>query len=196
MGCFHGSGENDSGKVLPRLFFGKTKNLSPILGTLSMMPIKVARLALLNTVTPQKEKYLRSHKGSAELIMDVTGGGALLNSDHLWTILDEMRDVKKEREFVNETKLKGLSRYLKGTERSLLLQAKSSGAWPGVRGTTVSGTVLSAMDFWDLLCARYNVYPVNLQSHWYGYGNTFGVMHTLICITGGPVIARHNEIRD
>ena len=40
----------------PRLFFVNTKTFSPIVGTLSTMPIKVARLGLINPVMPSKEK--------------------------------------------------------------------------------------------------------------------------------------------
>ena len=41
---------------LTHIFFGKMITLSPIVGTLSSMPIKVARLGLLNPVTSSKEK--------------------------------------------------------------------------------------------------------------------------------------------
>ena len=69
---------------LPRLFFIKTKTLSPIVGTLSMMPVKKAILGLLNPLTSAKEKYLSSQQGSAELIRYVTGEvGAFSNVDHL-----------------------------------------------------------------------------------------------------------------
>ena len=47
-------------EILPRLFFGKTKNLSPTVGTLSTMPIKVDGMGLLNPVTSAKEKLLES----------------------------------------------------------------------------------------------------------------------------------------
>ena len=53
---------------LPLIFFGKTKNLSPILGALSMILINLDVLGLLNTLTPAKDKYLSSHWGSAEMI--------------------------------------------------------------------------------------------------------------------------------
>ena len=46
------------------------------------------------------------------------------------------------------------------------------------------------------LCARYNVSPVNLQSHCDGCGTAFGVTHALICSIGGLFIARHKTIRD
>ena len=39
---------------LPRLFFRKTKTLSPIVGDISTMPIKMAGLGLLNLVVSAK----------------------------------------------------------------------------------------------------------------------------------------------
>ena len=71
---------------LPCIFFGNTKTLSPIVGALSTMPVKKAGLGLLNPVTSEKEKYLSSQRGSAELIRAVTGGGAFSNADHLRTL--------------------------------------------------------------------------------------------------------------
>ena len=42
--------------VLPRLFFGKTKSLSPIVGYLSTTLVKKPGLVILNPVTSGKEK--------------------------------------------------------------------------------------------------------------------------------------------
>ena len=148
---------------LPRLFFGNIKTLSPIVGTLSTMPIKEARLGLLNPATTAKEKYLRSQRVSTELIREMTGGGTLSNADRLQTLGEEIRDGQKYREVANKTKLKGLVRDLKGTGRRLIIRAKITGAWLSVCGTTVSGKLLYAIGFWDFLCTRYNVSPLNLQ---------------------------------
>ena len=78
--------------VFPHLFFGNTKTLSPIVGYLSMMPIKMDRLGLLNPERPAKEKYLSSQQGSVELIRVLMGGEALSNANHLWTLEEERRD--------------------------------------------------------------------------------------------------------
>ena len=91
---------------------------------------------LIFTTVPAKEKYLSSQWESAELIRAVTGGGAFSNADHLRTLGEESRDGQKDRDVANETKLKGLVRYLKGTDRRLILRAKSTGAWMSVRDTT------------------------------------------------------------
>ena len=81
---------------LPRLFFGKTKKLSPIVGTLITMTIKVAGPGLLNPVTSANETCLRYKRGSAELIRSMTGGGAFSNSDHLRTLGEERCDGQKD----------------------------------------------------------------------------------------------------
>ena len=46
--------------VLPHLFFGKKKTLSPVVGDLSKMPVRRAGLGILNPVVSDQEKYLSS----------------------------------------------------------------------------------------------------------------------------------------
>ena len=97
-----------------------------------------------------------------ELIRDRTGEGAFSNAEHLRTIIEEGLNGKKYWDAAYKTKIKGLVRDLKGTDKRLILHDKSTGAWMSVHGTTFSGTVLYATEFRDFLCARYNVYPLNL----------------------------------
>ena len=149
---------------LPHILFQKTKTLPPIVGALRMIPVKKSGLGVLNPVTSAQKKCLSSQRGSAELIQDVTGEGAFSNSNLLQTLVEEIRNRKKDWEAMYETKLKGLVCDLKGTNRRLILRAKITGDCMSVRVTTVSGTVLSATEFRDFLFARYNVSPLNLQS--------------------------------
>ena len=113
------------------------------------MPVKKSVMGLLNPVTSAKEKYLISQRGSTEMGWTVTGGGSFSNSDHLRTLSEERRDGNKDQDVIQESRLKGLVRYLKGTDKRLILRAKSTGAWMSVHGTSVSGTVLSATEFRD-----------------------------------------------
>ena len=131
----------------PRLFFVKTKNLSPFEGYLSTIKVKKSILGLQNPVTSAQEKYLSSTRGSAKLVQAVTGGGELSNADHLWTLSEEQRDGKEAWEVAYKSRLKGLVSDIQGTDKLLLLRAKSTGAWLSVHGTTVSGIVLSATEF-------------------------------------------------
>ena len=109
---------------------------------------------------------VRVRVGSAELVRSMTVGREFSNSYHLFTLSEEQRDRKEARDVAYEFRLKGLVRDLKVTYKCLILHAKITGAWLSVRGTTVSGTVVSATEFRDFLCACYNVSPVNLQIHW------------------------------
>ena len=61
---------------LPHISFGKTKHLSPIVGSISTMLVKKSGLVLINPVTPEKGKYLSSQRGSAKLVRAMTGTGA------------------------------------------------------------------------------------------------------------------------
>ena len=58
---------------LPRIIFGKTKLLSPIVGFISIMPVMKSGLGLLNVVTSTNDKYLSLKGASTELIRAVMG---------------------------------------------------------------------------------------------------------------------------
>ena len=108
------------------------------------MPVKKYGLGLMNPVTSAHEKYLSSQRGSAELVRDVTGGGAFSNANHLRILSEEVLNGNKDRDAVYKSKLKGLVRNLKGTDKRLLIRSKITGAWLSISGTTVSGAVLPA----------------------------------------------------
>ena len=83
------------------------------------------------------------------MVHAMMGGGAFSNADHLWNLSEEQRNRKKDRDAAYKSKLKGLVSDLKVNDNRLILRAKIIGAWLSVHGTTVSGTVLSATEFWD-----------------------------------------------
>ena len=126
------------------------------------MPVSKSRLGVLNPVTSENNKHPSSQWERAELIRDVTEVGAFSNTNHLMELMEERCNGQTTREDVNCTKLKGLVRDLNFTDQSLILRAKSTGAWLNVRGTTVTSTVFLATEFRDFLFARYNVNPPNL----------------------------------
>ena len=73
-----------------------------------------------------------------------------------------MCNGQKHRDDVNDDTLKGLVGSIKCTDRRLMLQIKNTGAWLKVHGNTVTGTVLLATEYCDLLCVRYNVNSLKL----------------------------------
>ena len=70
-------------------------------------------------------------------------------TDHLLAIREEIHSGQKIRDDTNEAKLKSLVKYLKANDLSLTLRAKNIDYWLNVRGTTVTGTVLEAMEYCD-----------------------------------------------
>ena len=62
----------------------------------------------------------------------MAGGGELSNANHLLDIWEERREKEKNRDDINEVKIKGLLRDLDTTDRNLILCAKITGAWTNV----------------------------------------------------------------
>ena len=93
---------------LPRLFFVKTKSLSPTVGAPSKMTSKKYGLGLLNPVTSINDKYLGSHQSKTELIQAVMEESVFSNTGHLLMLMEESRDGQKNWDGVNDATLKGL----------------------------------------------------------------------------------------
>ena len=113
----------------------------------------------------------------------MTGGGVFSNADHLCTLSEEQRDGNKDREVAHKSRIKGLVRNIKGADKRLLIRAKRTGAWMNVRGTIVSGTLLSATEFRDFYVLVYHPNPtksiliVGLEN--LDTGKVFGALHGL-----------------
>ena len=83
------------GAFLPYLFFGKSKTLSPILGTLSTMPVSKAGLGLLSSMVSTNEKYLSLQCASTNMVQVVTGEGTFSNPNRLLMFREERRNGQK-----------------------------------------------------------------------------------------------------
>ena len=120
---------------LPRIFFRKSKYLSPILGNLSMMLVKKEGLGLLNPVTSANKNYLSVQRASTEFSRALTGEDSFFNTDHFLVLREEI------------AKLMELVTYLDTSNCRLILHAKNTSACLNFQGTTVTGTLLSATEF-------------------------------------------------
>ena len=109
---------------------------------------------------------------------------------------EERHDRQKNQDYTNNTTLNSLVGDHLGTDQSLILRAKNTGAWLNIHVTTVSVTVFSDTEFCDFLCAHNNVVPLNLQIHCNRCGADFDVCHALICSKVGLVISCHKEVFD
>ena len=70
---------------------------------------------------------------------------------------------KKSSEDANEIKLAETVQELPKNDHIIIFFTKTRGSWLTARGTTVTVTVLSAMEFRGFLCAHHNINPPNIH---------------------------------
>ena len=116
-----------AGKKLPRLFFGKSKTLPPVVRNISMLPPNKSGMGLHNPVTSAAEKYTSSLRSSYKLIGAVTGNREFSATDHLWLVKEENWDRKKYQDDVNDAKIRGIVNDQGNSEKRLFLCAKHTG---------------------------------------------------------------------
>ena len=68
---------------LPRLFFGKSKKVPPVLGYLSTLLVNKSGMGLQNPVTLETEKYNNLLRASYKIIGEVTGKKAFSANDRI-----------------------------------------------------------------------------------------------------------------
>ena len=93
----------------------------------------------------------------------MTGESEFSTADHLLALREDRHERQKIWDGANDAKLGGIVENLKAPDCHLILRIKHTGSWLTVQGTTVTGRLLAATDFWDFLCARYDVTPPNLK---------------------------------
>ena len=152
-------------------------------------------MGLQNTVMSSDEKILGSQRASMELIRAMKGESGFSTTDILQAVKEEIRDGRKTRDDVNEAKVEVIVDTLDTFDHHQFLRAKQTGSYMNIQGTTVTGTVLSAMVFCVFLCTCYNVNPPNLQNKFNGFFWTFSICHRLSCRNVGIIITRHIEVR-
>ena len=89
----------------------------------------------------------------------MTGGGVFFNANHLLVLREERPSGQKNWDDFNNGKLKVLVRDLYTTTRCFILPTKSTGSWLKVHVNMVTGTVLVAILFSYIFCARYDINP-------------------------------------
>ena len=80
---------------LPRLFFGKSKSLPSIVGTLSTMPVNKSVLDLQKLVMAADKKIHNLQRASKELIRALTGESKFSIADRLKALRGEVMKARK-----------------------------------------------------------------------------------------------------
>ena len=122
------------------------------------------------------------------------GVRCIFNSDHLLALREERRVRNKNRDDVNDAKLKGLVRNLNVSNSHFILCVKITYAWLNLRFTTVTGKVLTATGFRDFYTHVVMLTPPTFRENAAAMENPFDVRHTLRSSKGYLVIARHNKV--
>ena len=81
---------------LPRLFFRKSKNLPPVVGTISMLPLKKDGMGLHKPVTPAVYKYINFIHAIYDLVGAVMGEREFSTADHIQAVKKERWDGKED----------------------------------------------------------------------------------------------------
>ena len=113
------------------------------------MPVNKSSLSFQNPVIPTNEKYLSFKCVITKLIGAVTGKGDFSDTYHVLVIRHERRDRQEIWDDDNDAKLKELVTYLNSIDLRLILCAKNTVSCMKVWDTTVTGTVLVAMESHD-----------------------------------------------
>ena len=131
------SGENDSGNILASYFIPKDGNPLTKRRSFNYNAGQEIRTGAPESSDISGGEIIKLQTGEHGTGMCRDGGRAFSNANHLQTLGEEIRDGKKYRDAAYKTKLEGLVRDLKDTDKRLILCAKIIGAWMNLRGTTV-----------------------------------------------------------
>ena len=99
------------------------------------------------------------------------------NPYHLLALREERNDGQKIMDGVNDAKLKDLVADLNTTDWRLILHTKNTDAWLNVWGTTLTGTLLAAIEFWYFYVHVMMLPPLKLIE------NTTAATHHLLYVT-------------
>ena len=169
----HGNGEISLKNLTYLPFLHKVT--PPIVWTLSMMPFNKSVLCLQNTMMSKGKKSRTCNVGAS-------------TADHVRAVREEHSGGQKPRDAANKIKLEENVQYCNRLERRNLLHAKSTVSFLLARGTTVTGTVLSGMDFCDFICAQYKLAPPTSRKMWWLFSIILRTSHTWLkkCRTCHP----------
>ena len=123
-----GSGEGDLGNLFASYFLRKDENPLSCSRSSKYDSGQEIRIGTPESSDVRSREVFKLHTREHRTGSGREGRGAFSNADHLWTLIEERRDRKKDRDTVYEYRLKGLISDLQGTNKRLLLRAKSTGA--------------------------------------------------------------------
>ena len=159
------------------------------------LPVRLGGLGIANPSSDANFYYTSSVKVIAPLVEQIVSQVHLLPEDSL--IRSAQQEVRAERAKNWEKRAERLKEAApKNTQRALdLATEKGSSMWLASLPLKEMGLNLNKREFRDGLSLYYD-WPIADISSTCPCGEPFTVDHAMICMRGGFVIQRHNELRD
>ncbi len=172
--------------------------LDPDLMQALRLACRYGGLGLVGPMTHRGREYEDSRKVTQPLVNSIRGQHLELHPQ----VRTEMKEIRSQLRTEKEKRKKKayedfmLSSAPETLRRAVQTMAEDGvSAWLTVLPLVEQGFYHAALDWKDVIAARYGLPMKGLPSHC-GCGKSFTLSHALQCATGGFIIARHNDIRD
>jgi hypothetical protein len=166
--------------------------------SLFSLPVKLGGLNIKILTANANIAYNSSRSATSLLIDSIKHNSPdFLITDHECLVLESKHNSFIERiEKDHQQLLNILEQADPVQRRSISRHQQSLSCWLNALPVKKDHFDLSAAEFRDALCLRYNKPLLQIPPHCDGCGNLFTTSHALDCKKGGLVVQRHNEIRD
>ena len=162
------------------------------------LPVRFGGLGIANPVTTCEREYNASKlitEDLANLIYQQEQDLMLFDREKQDLIIKELKNNKEKfnldyhNEISNQMTDENMKRNME------LNKEKGSGSWLTVLPLQDHGFCLNKQEFRDAICLRYG-WKIPNTPPFCGCGKKNSINHTLICMKGGYVTMRHNNVRD
>ena len=178
LALFQGLGEGAPGRGVTRL------------------PVKQAVLTLPDTANTAPENWTASCVITGHLVAALRGQVDFWMADHSACLQEGQTAEQKQKVLLSEVALEETIAAPPAQGARCLQYATKTGDWLKMQPSTVNGTELDAQECQDSLFLRYGLDLPDLPHYCDGCNTNFSIFHTLDCMQGVLVTARHNKLRE
>ena len=159
------------------------------------LPVRMGGLGLVNPVNQSRQEYEASIKATAPLVKQIVKQAVEPPNDE--DVVSAQRCVRQEKADSARRDLKHVTKSLplKSQRAVEFMKEKGASSWLSVIPLKEMNYTLNKREFRDAMKLRYG-WEFNDIPTVCICGDLFDTDHALICMRGGYIIQRHNEIRD
>ena len=159
------------------------------------LPVRMGGLGLVNPVNQSRQEYEASIKATAPLVKQIVKQAAEPPNDE--DVAGAQRRARQEKADSARRDLEDVTKSLPlKTQRAVeFIKEKGASSWLSVIPLKEMNFTLNKREFRDAIKLRYGLELNDIPTVCV-CGDLFDADHALICMRGGYIIQRHNEIRD